>query len=331
LTTTLSGYLTPSSSSGYLTPQLIQLKVDSDSKASTILPVFMGKVEFGILNPMTTNYGFTLENVSGTTTFTSYNNGSLPIQFIGQLKNYKNSAYENVLTTSDLSTYITSSSLTSTLLNYITSSSLTSTLLNYITSSSLTSTLASYVTNSSLTSTLSSYVTSSSLTTTLAGYASKSLANTYTALQTFSSGITATTQVAGDNSTNVATTAYVNQYTSVNLIINSTTQVYTIPAQTTMKVYYQHSFTGGGGTINLTDPTNAYIGQTITVHNKGSSFSMAVKCATTGSTGVGQSSSNFQTSSIFDTSTSNICPNNVIKTFMFLGSTATPRWIVLGC
>jgi hypothetical protein len=174
LTTTLAGYLTPSSSSGYLTPQLFQVKVDSDSKASTVLPVFMGKVEFGILNPMTTNYGFTLENVSGTTTFTSYNNGSLPIQFKGQLKNYKNSAYENVLTTSDLSTYVTSSSLTSTLLNYITSSSLTSTLLNYITNSSLTSTLLDYVTNSSLTSTLTSYVTNLSLTSTLLDYVTNS-------------------------------------------------------------------------------------------------------------------------------------------------------------
>jgi hypothetical protein len=100
------------------------------------------------------------------------------------------------VTSSSLTTtllgYVTNSSLTTTLLSYVTSSSLTTTLLDYVTNSSLTTTLLDYVTSSSLTTTLSSYVTSSSLTTTLTGYASKTVTNTYTALQTFSGGLTST-------------------------------------------------------------------------------------------------------------------------------------------
>jgi hypothetical protein len=64
----------------------------------------MGKVEFGILNPMVSNYALSLENVGGIATFTSHNNGSLPIQFKGELKNFKNNTYENVLTSSDITT-----------------------------------------------------------------------------------------------------------------------------------------------------------------------------------------------------------------------------------
>jgi hypothetical protein len=103
----------------------------------------------------------------------------------------------------------------------------------------------SYVTSSSLTTILLDYVTNSSLTTTLAGYASKTVTNTYTALQTFSSGltvpsgqtltcngtiagstITATTQTATDNSTNVATTAFVKTATTPSSVtINATATV----------------------------------------------------------------------------------------------------------
>jgi hypothetical protein len=175
------------------------------------------------------------------------------------LKNYKNSAYENVLTTSDLSTYVTSSSLTSTLLNYITSSSLTSTLLDYVTNSSLTSTLTSYVTNSSLTSTL-------------AGYASKSLANTYTALQTFTSGITSNGLITANAGLKVSAgqtldISGVNILSSAGqmfgppLVYSFTAtaigQNFTLPAQTAMYVFvYVDLKTFSGTSFTYTPPVD---------------------------------------------------------------------------
>jgi len=79
---------------------------------------------------------------------------------------YSNTTGVFTYTPPDLSSYVTSTSLTSTLSSYVTSTSLTSTLSSYVTSTSLTSTLSSYVTSTSLTSTLSNYVTA----TTLSGY-----------------------------------------------------------------------------------------------------------------------------------------------------------------
>jgi hypothetical protein len=79
----------------------------------------------------------------------------------------------------------------------------------------LTSTLSSYVTNSSLTSTLSSYLTSSTASST---YAKLSGSNTYSNNNTFNipgsvqinCSANALTPASGDNSTNIATTAFVN-------------------------------------------------------------------------------------------------------------------------
>jgi hypothetical protein len=304
----------------------------------------MGKVEFGILNPMTTNYALTLENVSGTSTFTSYNNGSLPIQFKGQIKTYKNSAYENVLTTSDLSTYVTNSSLTSTLLSYVTNSSLTSILTGYVTNSSLTSTLASYVTSSSLTSTLASYVTSSSLTTTLLDYASKSVANTYTALQTFSSGltipsgqiltcsgtltggtITATTQAIANNSTNVATTAYVDKYQTWVLVTTYTAggQTYTLSAQTNMLNLIISNIGTGNTTINITNPTTSYIGQKLKFINIAGTTggNLSIKFPT-GSTVTGFRGDNYRISDVAPTYTIYVNSTNTCTlTFTYLNIT----------
>ena len=77
---------------------------------------------------------------------------------------YSNGVF--TFTPADLSSYVTSTSLSSTLGSYVTSTSLSSTLSDYVTSTSLSSTLGSYVTSTSLSSTLGSYVTSS----TLSGY-----------------------------------------------------------------------------------------------------------------------------------------------------------------
>jgi hypothetical protein len=84
----------------------------------------------------------------------------------------------------DLTSFVTSSSLSSTLSGYVQSSTLSS----YVTSSSLSttlsgyvqsSTLSSYVTSSSLSSTLSSYVTSSSLSSTLSSYVTSTTLSSY--------------------------------------------------------------------------------------------------------------------------------------------------------
>ena len=71
---------------------------------------------------------------------------------------------------SDLSSYVTSTSLSSTLGSYVTSSSLSSTLSSYVTSSSLSSTLSSYVTSSTLSS--YNYISLTSLSTDTPGTAS---------------------------------------------------------------------------------------------------------------------------------------------------------------
>ena len=170
------------------------------------------------------------------------------------------------MTTSDLSTYVTSSSLTSTLASYITSSSLTSTLASYVTNSSLTSTLASYVTNSSLTTTLNNYITNSSLTTTLLNYASKSIENTYTALQTFNSGITVTGDSSfGDVSGNFFPTrpAFIN-ITALGSAVAPTI----IPMQTAMISYISNNTSGGTIYVKLTiNPDAKYVGQTWKFYN----------------------------------------------------------------
>jgi len=101
---------------------------------------------------------------------------------------YSNTTGVFTYTPPDLSSYVTSTSLSSTLGSYVTSTSLSSTLGSYVTSTSLSSTLSSYVTSSSLSSTLGSYVTSTSLTSTLGSYVTSSSLSS-----TLSNYVTATT------------------------------------------------------------------------------------------------------------------------------------------
>ena len=63
---------------------------------------------------------------------------------------YSNTTGVFTYTPPDLSSYVTSTSLSSTLSSYVTSTSLSSTLSSYVTSTSLTGTLSGYVTNSTL-------------------------------------------------------------------------------------------------------------------------------------------------------------------------------------
>ena len=122
-------------------------------------------------------------------------------------------------------------------------------------------------------------------------------------------------------------TAYVDRLSSVNVLAGPASGFHAIPAQTFMKVYYQHISTSS---LRITDPTDDYIGQTITVHSKiATSFFMGL--ISSGSSLQGQHGQTFQSSVTVTTSNTHSFPANVIRTFMFLGSTANPRWIVLGC
>jgi hypothetical protein len=272
--------------------------------------IFKGDVKFDTLDISSGAKSMSLENIDGTTTFKTDNNGQYPFRFMGQLQNYINNAYENVLTSSSLSSYATTSSL------------------------------SDYATTASL----SSYALLSSL----SAYASMTVANTFTALQTFNLGltvpanqtltcngtlaggtITATTQAIGNNSTNVATTAYVDRGVSLSYLIGPATGTSnTLPAQTVMRVYYQII---SGGTLLLTDPINAYIGQTITIHNKSGGSATVGIVSGSGSSIQGQSGNTFQSIATTGNFPNNQMVANVVRTFMFLGSTSNPRWVVLGC
>jgi hypothetical protein len=126
--------------------------------------------------------------------------------------------------------------------------------------------LASYVTNSSLTSTLANYVTNTSLTTTLLDYASKSVANTYTALQTFNSGIT----VSGDASFgDVNGNFFPTRPAFINITALGTSAAQNIiPMQTAMISYISCNISGGTIYVKLTiNPDPKYVGQTWKFYN----------------------------------------------------------------
>ena len=145
--------------SNYLTTS--QVEASLALYAPLVHPEFRGDVKFSDVGGA--SFNMLLQHINRVPTFTTDNNGALPFRFIGQLQNYVNNAYENVLTSSSLSSYATTTSV---------------------------SAVASDL--STLASSLSNYVTNTSLGTTLAGYASKTVANTFTELQTFTSGLTST-------------------------------------------------------------------------------------------------------------------------------------------
>ena len=93
-----------------------------------------------------------------------------------------------------------------------------------------------------------------------------------------------------------------------------------------MRVYYQII---SGGTLLLTDPINAYIGQTITIHNKSGGSATVGIVSGSGSSIQGQSGNTFQSIATTGNFPNNQMVANVVRTFMFLGSTSNPRWVVL--
>jgi len=111
-------------------------------------------------------------------------------------------------------------------LNYVPTSSFNSTLSSYTLSSTLTATLSYYVANSTLATTLSNYLTTSSASSTyltIANMGSYAPITSPTLLGTPKS----TTPSTSDNSTNIATTAFVtNVLTPIVTNINATNEVF---------------------------------------------------------------------------------------------------------
>jgi hypothetical protein len=233
-----------------------------------------------------------------------------------------------------LGSYPTNTSLTTTLGSYPTNTSLTTTLGSYPTNTSLTSTLASYPTNTSLTSTLASYITSSSLITTLGAYASKSLANTFSALQTFTSGLTSTGVITANGGLTVASGQTLT-LTGVNMIgptptvtfYSTLTTPYTIPAQTAMKVYFVfNGFSSSAIRFNLSDPGASYIGQSITIVNyNGSTGILQIGLSNVAGQGVGPGTTYNSGAGLSNTLVVNI--NGLAnKTFTYIGTGAV-NWV----
>ena len=111
--------------------------------------------------------------------------------------------------------YVTAATLTSTLSAYTTLTTLSSTLTGYVTNSALATTLTGYPTNSVLASTLTAYVMNSSLATTLTGYVSNAALTTALAAKAnlaspaLSGTPTTPTAAPGNNSTQIASTAFI--------------------------------------------------------------------------------------------------------------------------
>ena len=160
-------------STDYVIPSDLSSYVTSTSLSSTLGSYVTGSSLSSTLSSYVTSSSLssTLSSYVTSSTLSSYNYislTSLSTDTPGTASGTGSIAYDNATgkfkyTPPDLSSYVTSTSLSSTLGSYVTSTSLSSTLGNYVTSTSLSSTLGSYVTSTSLSSTLSSYVTSSTL------------------------------------------------------------------------------------------------------------------------------------------------------------------------
>lgn len=185
---------------------------------------------------------------------------------------------------SQLTAYVTQTSLTSQLASYVTNASLASQLANYVTNSSLASTLASYVTNASLASTLSSYLTIASAAINYLTIANA--ASTYATLISphLSGTPTAPTAAAGTVNTQIATTQFAvgtgattsssGWYQLPNGIIeqfgyvtNSTGGPVTVPfpvAFPNFCVSITATPSPSNGTVNVSNPANSNTGFTLT-------------------------------------------------------------------
>jgi hypothetical protein len=103
----------------------------------------------------------------------------------------------------------------------------------------------------------------------------------------------ATTQAINDNTTSLATTAFVNAYTGWNVIVYTTAgQNLTLPAQTSMNTLILYACTSGttATVLTITPPTSMnYIGQQIKCVNVSTTTS-AFQVATSSGLVVGQGS-----------------------------------------
>jgi len=245
LNNTISGYVPYTVSASSIT-----FKAGASSPATALSIASDGTVAIGTLTGLLKGTSGVISTATAGTDYLVY--GSLSTGTPNSASgtgaiSYNNTTGVFTYTPPDLSSYVTSTSLTSTLSSYVTSSSLSSTLSSYVTSTSLTSTLSSYVTSTSLSSTLSSYVTSSTLSgynyitlTSLSmdtpgsasGSGSVAYSNTtgkfkYTPPDLSSyitASVTALTSLTSIGATGVDTTTNGNLIVSGNLTVNGTTE-----------------------------------------------------------------------------------------------------------
>jgi uncharacterized membrane protein len=118
-----------------------------------------------------------------------------------------------------------------------------------------------------------------------------------------------------------------NLYTKP-VIIRNTVSPYTLPAQTSMNVFYIWEGTKIG-LVYLTDPGAQYIGQTITVISNSASYSIDTRLLGS-STGLGYTIYISGVANLAISNTSNVTIDKLsARKFTYLGTTA-PNWIY-GC
>ena len=276
--TDLSNYMTTS-----------QVEASLALYAPLVHPEFRGDVKFSDVGGA--SFNMLLQHINRVPTFTTDNNGALPFRFMGQLQNYINNAYENVLTSSSLSSYATTTSVSAVASDL---STLASSLSDYA-SKTVANTFTELQTfTSGLTSTgvinanggitatgqpitcgaLSCTTETASGLITANGGLTVPEGQTLTCSGTLTGGtITATTQALRNNSTNVATTEYVDRcvgnYVFYNFTSTASNNIYTLPAQTAMNVFLTTSVTSAhtGCAVVVYPPpdANLYVGQKITI------------------------------------------------------------------
>jgi hypothetical protein len=87
---------------------------------------------------------------------------------------------------------------------------------------------------------------------------------------TISGATNCTTQAIYNNTNSLATTAYVDRLLNYSIYTHTTNgQTYPLPAYTQMKVIWIGKYDTSAGTLTVTNPSSAYIGQQLTFINAG--------------------------------------------------------------
>lgn len=153
----------------------------------------------------------------------------------------------------DLSLYAKSSDLSS----YVTNTSLANTLKSYVTSSSLSTTLGSYVTKTSLTTTLGDYVTKTSLSTTLGGYAKLSSNNAFTGTNSFSNAISVDT-INSKSTGNSIARMYYDTDKAYKVLLGSVARQITLLGNSDRPYYAKDGEAFNAHSLALSEDLNGY-------------------------------------------------------------------------